>query len=99
MYFITCASLFDLFCKIFFTFYLVRVQKTKEEKEENNAIVHQLGLPQTEIFDLFQSTRNIILKYLRHHPLQKNKILESVVRVVTLTGKKLDSYHQYQLLL
>ena len=66
--------------------------KTKEEKEENNAIVHQLGLPQTEIFDLFQSTRNIILKYLRHHPLQKNKILESVVRVVTLTGTRNNSH-------
>ena len=57
-----------------------------------NANVLSLGIPQSEIFEVFQRQRHAILAWLQDHPEKKNLVMEAVVRVVTLTGTRLQSY-------
>lgn len=54
-------------------------------KEEHGTM---FGIPYTEIFDLFQSHRRKLLQWLEANPNDKNSVMESVVRVVTGTGKR-----------
>ena len=53
---------------------------------------HELGIPQTQIFDLFQRHRRTILARLRNHPQEAAEAMEAVTRVVTFTGTRLDSF-------
>jgi hypothetical protein len=66
------------------------LQKSRDRGDES--LVHQLGIPQTEIFDLFQKTRGTITLWLRKHANEKNEIMEAIVRVVTLTGTRKQDY-------
>ena len=45
-----------------------------------------LGIPETEIFDLFQKFRHVSLKWLSAHPPECSEIMENIVKVVTLMG-------------
>ena len=67
-------------------------KKNAADTRDEHSLVHHLGIPQTEIFDLFQRTRIMITKWLREHPRQKNGIMESIVRVVTLTGTRKQAH-------
>ena len=53
---------------------------------------HELGLPQTVVFDLFQRHRRTILQRLRSHPDEAGQAMEAVARVVTFTGTRLRGY-------
>ena len=73
------------------------VAESEETKNGGNndsetSLVHQLGIPQTEIFDMFQQTRGDVAAWLRDHPNEKDEIMEAVVRVVTLTGTRKQSH-------
>ena len=52
-----------------------------------------LGIPETEIFDLFQRFRHYALRWLSKHPRQCNDIMENIVQTVTLIGR--DQQGQY----
>lgn len=45
-----------------------------------------LGIPETEVFDLFQKFRHVSLKWLSAHPAECSEIMENIVKVVTLMG-------------
>jgi hypothetical protein len=45
-----------------------------------------LGIPQTELFDLFQRNRNKMFVWLEQHPIQRDAIMETMIRVLTMTG-------------
>lgn len=47
-----------------------------------------LGLPQTEVFELFTRHRCKLLRYMEAHPQQRDVALEAVVRTVTCTGPR-----------
>lgn len=46
-----------------------------------------LGIPETEVFDLFQKFRHVSLKWLSAHPTECSEIMENIVKVVTLMGQ------------
>ena len=46
-----------------------------------------LGIPETEVFDLFQRFRHHSLHWLSEHPRQCNEIMENIVKTVTLMGR------------
>lgn len=48
----------------------------------------ELQIPQTEMFDMFQSHRYKILNWMRENVEEANEVMESVVRVVTRTGTR-----------
>ena len=47
-----------------------------------------LLMPQTDLFDIFTKHRKKLLTYLEANPKVCNEVMESVVRVVTLTGNR-----------
>jgi len=47
-----------------------------------------LLMPQTDLFDIFTKHRKKLLAYLEANPKVCNEVMESVVRVVTLTGNR-----------
>ena len=53
---------------------------------------HELGMPQTVVFDLFQRHRRTILARLRAHPVECAQAMEAVTRVVTFTGTRVHGY-------
>jgi len=63
----------------------------KKEKEKEMAIEHSLLIPDVEMFDLFQKLRSKIMKWLKENPRETNKVMEAVVRVVTLTGTRVKA--------
>lgn len=52
-------------------------QKEKKAWEDTG-----LGVPETEIFDLFQRFRHFMLGWLTSHPATCNEIMESIVKVI-----------------
>jgi hypothetical protein len=46
-----------------------------------------LGIPETEMFDLFQRFRHVCLKWLAAHPAESSDVMESIVKVVTLMDR------------
>jgi hypothetical protein len=51
--------------------------------DEKN-IEEGLGIPDTEMFDLFQKQRPHVLAWLAKDPFEANRVMESIVRVVTM---------------
>ena len=47
-----------------------------------------LLIPATEVFELFARHRGKLLRWLDHHPAQRNVVMEAVVRTVTCTGPR-----------
>ena len=45
-----------------------------------------IAIPQTELFDVFQRNRCKIFAWLEQHPDERNSIMESMIRVLTLDG-------------
>ena len=45
-----------------------------------------MGIPQTEVFDLFQRHRRKLLAWLEAHPRDCDEVMEGIVRIVTFTG-------------
>ena len=48
----------------------------------------ELGMPQTQVFSLFQRHRRTILQRLRAFPAECAQVLEAVTRIVTFTGTR-----------
>jgi hypothetical protein len=55
---------------------------------EAGAVDAILGLPQTEVFELFTRHRCKLLRWLERHPTLKNHAMEAIVRTVTCTGPR-----------
>lgn len=49
-----------------------------------------LGLPETELFDMFHKQRKHMFQWLFDHPVEADRIFEEIVRVCTLTGDNFD---------
>jgi hypothetical protein len=59
----------------------------KEKRISEKRLSLGLGIPDTEIFDLFQKHRGNILRYLMEDQTRRNDIMETVVQVVTMSTK------------
>jgi hypothetical protein len=46
----------------------------------------ELGIPETEIFMLFQQKRYMVLRWLERDPHEGNEVMEAVIRICTFTG-------------
>ena len=57
---------------------------------------HELGIPQTQVFDLFQRHRRAILKRLRERPEECAEAMEAVTRVVTFTGTRQEGQNHLE---
>ena len=60
----------------------------KRSAWEEGAADPTLGLPQTEVFELFTRHRCKLLRWLEKHPAAKNHCMEAIVRTVTCTGPR-----------
>jgi hypothetical protein len=60
----------------------------KRSQWEESASDSSLGLPQTEVFELFARHRCKLLRWLEQHPHSRDTAMEAVVRTVTCTGPR-----------
>ena len=60
----------------------------KRSQWEESAADSSLGLPQTEVFELFAHHRCKLLRWLEQHPRSRDMAMEAVVRTVTCTGPR-----------
>ena len=66
-------------------------QQLRSDRKRSSFEAAELGIPQTQIFDLFQHHRRAILARLRAHPEECTAAMEAVSRVVTFTGTRLGA--------
>lgn len=59
---------------------------TRKSKKYDKRLGTALGIPDTEMFDLFQRHKGGLMKHLLRSETERNDCLEAVVRVVTMTG-------------
>ena len=57
-------------------------KKTKKQDTGTNI----LGIPDTEVFDIFQRHRGDILRWLLRDDNERNEVMEAIVRITTMTG-------------
>eukprot|EP00958_Prasinococcus_capsulatus_P016955 scaffold1900_cov389-Prasinococcus_capsulatus_cf.AAC.31 len=60
------------------------------KKEERTSPLETLGIPDLEVFDIFQRHRHKLVKWLSANVSSRNNVMESVVRLVTFTGSRAD---------
>lgn len=58
----------------------------------NILTIYSLDIPETTLFDMWAKQRNAILSFCEKYPQQANECMESVVRVITLTGTRTKKY-------
>jgi hypothetical protein len=63
-------------------------KKSKNSRQDAEDVNLSIGITQTEIFELFQSKRWQIYRWLEANPDGCNEVMESIVRVVTYTGTR-----------
>jgi hypothetical protein len=65
-------------------------QKQRQRRDSSSSSSHWvpdgLGLPVTEVLDLFQATRGVVLAWLEREPGQRGDVMEAALRVVTGTN-------------
>ena len=61
-------------------------KKLKAERDDEDE--GDLGIPDTEIFDLFQKMRWKVLRWLQQDVPQANECMEAIIRIVTFTGTR-----------
>ena len=59
--------------------------------DKERAMESGLGIPDTEMFDVFQTQRPKILSWLNKDSIECNEVMEAVVRVVTMTGNRMKA--------
>ena len=69
--------------KISSTLFSDGVRRKSAEKGSSELLGQNLGLPDTDIFEMFQKQRGPILSYLESHPEERSSIMENVVLKVT----------------
>ena len=71
---------------------LSKVEREAEEKERARALRREaeLGIPQTELFDIWQRQRRALIEWMRRssNGAMCNEVIEAVVRVTTLKGPR-----------
>ena len=60
----------------------------KRSAELDKHVNRSLGIPQTELFQLWQKHRGKLVAWLRKSPQLCNEVMESIIRVATLTGTR-----------
>ena len=65
-------------------------EKTKaaNERDLENEDEKELGVSDTELFDMFQKHRSKIFRWIKAYPAGANECFEAVVRVATFTGSR-----------
>ena len=71
-------------------------QQQRKKKRGSSSEEHELGIPQTQVFDLFQRHRRAILKRLRERPEECAEAMEAVTRVVTFTGTRQEGQNHLE---
>jgi len=69
----------------------IEIEEQKIQKRSNKDVGfvnRALWIPQTELFDIFQNQRAMILNWLETNKSRRDEVLESVVRVVTYSGSR-----------
>ena len=60
----------------------------KRSADLDKHVNRSLGIPQTELFQLWQKHRGKLVAWLRKSPQLCNEVMESIIRVATLTGTR-----------
>ena len=68
------------------------MRQAAEAAAADGAVNIALGVPQTELFDLWQQHRAPILLWLKENPQQGNEVMEAAVRVLTFTGTRMREF-------
>jgi hypothetical protein len=95
----TCVTLMSsqIFLKCWFSYPLEAVgdvcypRTAKEQSLDSFELSSELQITDTDLFALFQMQRNNCIKWINSSPTEGSECLESIVRIVTMTGKRLKS--------
>ena len=69
----------------------------KKNKLKNQIDLMKLGLSETEIFQMFQNNRFMMLKWLENNSTHSDQVMEAIVRVLTMTGTSKKRYDGLEL--